>query len=96
MQQAPASRLLGTPSIVTPAVKTASLANNGTQAITWTATSDRDWLKLTPANGRIQPSQSVSIGLAATPPTAGVTDATITIKGDDGSVQTLKYSSDGG
>lgn len=96
VNSAPASRLLATPTIITPSVKTAALANNGTQVINWHASSNQPWITLSPSSGRLQPSQSISIAVKASAPTSGVTDATITITGDDGSVQTLKYDTDGG
>ena len=96
IQDAPTSRLLGTPTIITPATKTASLANTGTQPITWSVTTNETWIKLSPTSGRVQPSQSISITVTAEPPDTAPTDATITITGDDGSVQTLRYDANGG
>jgi hypothetical protein len=86
-----AVNLLATPSIVTPEIKTASLANNGPSTMTWNATASASWIRLTPNSGNLQPAQSISIAVDAELPTTGPTDGTITITGSDGSRQTLKF-----
>lgn len=97
LQSAPESRLLGTPTIITPDVKTAALANNGTDPIIWHATTSALWLKVSPSNGELQPAKSISLDVtASSPPPNSSSDATITIAGDDGSKQTLRYDPNGG
>lgn len=86
----PTSRLLGTPTVLTADTRTAALANNGTEPIRWRAQSSAPWLSLRPTSGRLLPAQTVSIGidLRSPVPTEG---AAVTITGDDGSRQILRY-----
>ncbi len=87
-----ASRLLGTPSVITPKTGTAALANNGNEPILWHATTSAPWLSVSPADGRLLPAQTVSLAVKADASDERLTDASITITGSDGSTQTLKFS----
>ena len=89
--ETPRSQLLGTPSVITPDTKTAALANNGDEPISWRASSTAAWLTLQPTSGRVAPAQSISIAITANPPTRGDSSAVVTITGEDGSRQTLRY-----
>jgi hypothetical protein len=96
VKDAPVSHLLGTPTVITPGITTADLADTGDQVVSWNASTNVPWIQLTPISGRLSPSQSVSISVVANPPPTSAGDAVITIKGDDGSVQVLRYDADGG
>ncbi len=96
--EAPASsRLLATPTIVTPNVKTAALANTGVAPIRWRVQTSASWLSVEPPQGTIQPSQNIALVVKAGMPPAGApNDATISFFGDDGSTQVLRYDAGGG
>lgn len=93
LQSASASRLLATPTVMTPATTTAALANNGNEPILWHATTSAAWLSVSPTDGRLGASQSTSIAVTAAPPafSSGVNNALITFTGSDGSTQTIRY-----
>lgn len=97
INEAPLSSLLGTPSVIGPDTTTASLANTSDAVVAWNATPNAAWLDVEPRSGTIQPSQSATLRLSVDVPSAGVPDdeASITIVGDDGSRQILKFRNDG-
>jgi hypothetical protein len=90
VQQAPMSRLLATPSVMTPGSNTADLANNGNDVLLWHATSSVPWLTLSPSSGRLEPNQSISVEVHRNGSVA-TADAVITFEGSDGSTQVIRF-----
>ena len=89
---APQSRLLATPSIVTSNTGTAALANTSSAPLTWHSEVNVPWITLEPSSGTLAPNQSISIAIRQSEPANNKADATITIRGFEGSTQTLRYS----
>lgn len=95
VKSAPASQLLGTPSIITPKTTTAAIANNGNEVILWHATSSAPWLTLEPSRGRLGPAQHVTLAVKKLESSMNdKEDVVVTINGSDGSVQVLRYEPD--
>jgi len=92
-----ASQLLATPSVLTPGTQSAQVANVGPQPVGWHATTTAPWLTVSPSQGRLRPTQSISLNVAADPGRASsAVDAQIVVVGDDGSRQVIRFDPNGG
>lgn len=97
LQAPPASQLLATPSVLTPGAQTAQIANVGPEPLSWRATTTAPWLTVSPSQGRLKPTQSISLNVTADPDRAtSAVDAQIVVVGDDGSRQVIRFDPNGG
>lgn len=79
-----ASSLQLAPADLEPSTGEVSLANDSSEAVSWEAAADAQWLAVSPASGRLEPGDQQVLLLQGSPP-EGEVRASVRVTGDDGS-----------